>query len=354
MQTLINNLFYGGLNKETLNDIKESIRNHNRQASLTFSLAAAFYLFLMILMQYSKAHHFNGLCKLYTFYMGIFLIIALLLGIIPKHSQSSVMPLTYLFMISLYITLIRISMTRANELAISFIIVLVAMPTIISDVPIRLITLTIGASVAYLISAYLFKESQVALEDFWNIVTFTFISITMTYYMMLLRFKSYVEGIKMSFYGENDVLTNIKNRNKYERDLLILQDDPPEVLTCIYVDADGLHTLNNEYGHDEGDRMLQSISDHLRFHFKGNNVYRLGGDEFLVIILNNEIDLYETIMHEIQLDLNQHNWHISYGISSTNGQYPIKATIKKAEALMYHYKRSYYRSHKELKQSVRL
>ncbi len=262
--------------------------------------------------------------------MVIFFIIALSLWIIPKYSQESIMPLTYLFMICVYIALIRISMTRPSQLAISFIIVLVAMPTIISDVPIRLITLTIGASVAYLISAYLFKESQVALEDFWNIVTFTFISITMTYYMMLLRFKSYVEGIKMSFYGENDVLTNIKNRNKYERDLLILQDDPPEVLTCIYVDADGLHTLNNEYGHDEGDRMLQSISDHLRFHFKGNNVYRLGGDEFLVIILNNEIDLYETIMHEIQLDLNQHNWHISYGISSTNGQYPIKATIKKA------------------------
>ena len=354
MQTFINNLLYGGINKESREDIKESIRSHNHKSALTFSLVSAVYLLLMACLQFSKTHSIHGLCALYTFYMVIFFIIALSLWIIPKYSQESIMPLTYLFMICVYIALIRISMTRPSQLAISFIIVLVAMPTIISDVPIRLITLTIGASVAYLISAYLFKESQVALEDFWNIVTFTFISITMTYYMMLLRFKSYVEGIKMSFYGENDVLTNIKNRNKYERDLLILQDDPPEVLTCIYVDADGLHTLNNEYGHDEGDRMLQSISDHLRFHFKGNNVYRLGGDEFLVIILNNEIDLYETIMHEIQLDLNQHNWHISYGISSTNGQYPIKATIKKAEALMYHYKRSYYRSHKELKQSVRL
>lgn len=354
MQTFINNLLYGGINKESLEDIKESIRSLNHKSALTFSLVSAVYLLLMACLQFSKTHSIHGLCALYTFYMVIFFIIALSLWIIPKYSQESIMPLTYLFMICVYIALIRISMTRPSQLAISFIIVLVAMPTIISDVPIRLITLTIGASVAYLISAYLFKESQVALEDFWNIVTFTFISITMTYYMMLLRFKSYVEGIKMSFYGENDVLTNIKNRNKYERDLLILQDDPPEVLTCIYVDADGLHTLNNEYGHDEGDRMLQSISDHLRFHFKGNNVYRLGGDEFLVIILNNEIDLYETIMHEIQLDLNQHNWHISYGISSTNGQYPIKATIKKAEALMYHYKRSYYRSHKELKQSVRL
>lgn len=354
MQTFINNLLYGGINKESLEDIKESIRSHNHKSALTFSLVSAVYLLLMACLQFSKTHSIHGLCALYTFYMVIFFIIALSLWIIPKYSQESIMPLTYLFMICVYIALIRISMTRPSQLAISFVIVLVALPTLISDVPIRLMTLILGASLAYIITAFIFKDSQIASEDFWNIITFACISMAMTYYMMLLRFKSYVESIKMGFYGENDILTHIKNRNRYERDLLILSDDLPEVITCIYIDADGLHTINNEYGHEEGDLMLQGISNHLKASFNTNNIYRLGGDEFLIILFNNEIDLYETIMKEIQTDLNIHHWHISYGISSASGKYEIETVIKEAEALMYHYKRMYYRKHTGLKQSVRL
>lgn len=354
MKTFLNNLLYGGLKKENLQDIKEAISSHNRHAALTFSLVTAIYLFIMVLVQFSKMHHFTGLCLLYLFYLIIFLIVSFLLGIIPKYSKESIMPLTYLFMICLYVALIRISMMRVNRLAISFIIILVALPSLFSDVPWRLMVLTLGASLSYMISAYFFKDHQIASIDFWNILMFTFISMAMTYYLMYIRFRSYLENVRISFYGENDVLTHIKNRNKYETDVIMLEDDPPEVVTCIYIDADGLHTINNEYGHDERDRMLQSISDSLRAHFTGGHIYRLGGDEFLILLLNNETELYETMMKEIQNDLNQHHWHISYGMKSTENCSSIKALVKDAEVLMYHHKRMYYRTHTKLKQTVRL
>ncbi len=44
MQTFINNLLYGGINKESREDIKESIRSHNHKSALTFSLVSAVYL----------------------------------------------------------------------------------------------------------------------------------------------------------------------------------------------------------------------------------------------------------------------------------------------------------------------
>ena len=51
---------------------------------------------------------------------------------------------------------------------------------------------------------------------------------------------------------------------------------------CVYIDANGLHELNNERGHEAGDLMLRFVADSLMEQFPKGSLYRVGGDEFVV------------------------------------------------------------------------
>lgn len=53
-------------------------------------------------------------------------------------------------------------------------------------------------------------------------------------------------------------------------------------LACIYIDANGLHEINNARGHLAGDQMLRFIADTLKVSFGEEALYRIGGDEFVV------------------------------------------------------------------------
>lgn len=57
-----------------------------------------------------------------------------------------------------------------------------------------------------------------------------------------------------------------------------------QVLTLIYIDVDGLKTLNDEAGHEAGDALLIETAELLRAAFRpGDILARLGGDEFAVL-----------------------------------------------------------------------
>ncbi len=52
---------------------------------------------------------------------------------------------------------------------------------------------------------------------------------------------------------------------------------------CIYIDANGLHEINNERGHEAGDQLLRAVAE--RFcgsSFRGTISTACGGDEFVV------------------------------------------------------------------------
>ena len=52
---------------------------------------------------------------------------------------------------------------------------------------------------------------------------------------------------------------------------------------CVYIDANGLHELNNERGHEAGDLMLRFGAESLMEQFPKGSLYRVGGDEFVVL-----------------------------------------------------------------------
>lgn len=144
--------------------------------------------------------------------------------------------------------------------------------------------------------------------------------------------------------GERDVLTGLYNRNRYERDLPAYAQLRQAPLACVYVDADGLHELNNTYGHTVGDRMLQTVAGCLRETFGDQTVYRIGGDEFLAFSIGREEAETARLGQEVSAALESQGIHVSIGIQWEPDAASVESLVKDAEQKMYAAKRAYYAS----------
>lgn len=82
-----------------------------------------------------------------------------------------------------------------------------------------------------------------------------------------------------------DVLTGLRNRATFMRDLSDLQRSSKGPATIVVCDVNALKMANDTYGHTSGDELLVHTSRLLERCFRGvGRVYRIGGDEFGVII----------------------------------------------------------------------
>ncbi len=143
-----------------------------------------------------------------------------------------------------------------------------------------------------------------------------------------------------------DLLTGLKNRNAYEQVLDRYTKERPDLLSCVYADANGLHELNNSQGHLAGDKMLQSVADALVDAFGGEDVYRIGGDEFLVFTGTDEDTAVQRAAGAKE-EVSKAGYHVSVGTASGEKTATVTAIVKAAEQKMYEDKRRYYMSHGE-------
>jgi len=81
-----------------------------------------------------------------------------------------------------------------------------------------------------------------------------------------------------------DALTNLPNRSSFDAALSRLSCDKPGTWALLVVDLDNLKTINDTFGHQAGDELLQSVSQRIRTNVGSDHVFRLGGDEFAVIL----------------------------------------------------------------------
>ena len=81
----------------------------------------------------------------------------------------------------------------------------------------------------------------------------------------------------------NDALTGIRNRLALRHDFnnYIGRD-----LHVVMLDVDNFKEINDQYGHEQGDRILRVTGRNLADQFGQEHCYRYGGDEFLIILPN--------------------------------------------------------------------
>ncbi len=101
---------------------------------------------------------------------------------------------------------------------------------------------------------------------------------------------------QLSYY---DSLTKVKNRQSYRRALLEIDEANVLSLGVAYVDIAGLSKINEEKGTRYGDEMIKKMSHMLSAIF-GENIFRVGGDEFVVLEKNVEEMVFEGKINELK------------------------------------------------------
>ena len=94
--------------------------------------------------------------------------------------------------------------------------------------------------------------------------------------IQMVQMKETDNLIKIAY---NDALTGVGNRYKFDKDV---KDKNIEDLCLVSIDLNNLKYYNDSLGHIYGDRLIKKATEILKIVY-GNNVYRTGGDEFIVI-----------------------------------------------------------------------
>ena len=104
---------------------------------------------------------------------------------------------------------------------------------------------------------------------------------------LIAHLKIYISDLNSL--AHTDALTAVSNKGTYDVTLHDMQqrildpNDSPEFAIAIF-DCDDLKLINDRYGHDKGDRYLKNTSAIICHVFSNSQVYRIGGDEFAVIL----------------------------------------------------------------------
>ncbi len=159
--------------------------------------------------------------------------------------------------------------------------------------------------------------------------------------------------------AETDFLTSLMNRDSFLREFETLLRDGGAVKTPVSVlmmDLDKFKLINDTYGHDTGDRVLQSIADVLKSTLRqGDAIARIGGDEFAAVLPNVDKKEATEIADRIILAAEEKQFVIegqasfplklSIGICDNSLVFSAEEMLKHADEAMYIAKNSAAKRH---------
>jgi diguanylate cyclase (GGDEF)-like protein len=145
---------------------------------------------------------------------------------------------------------------------------------------------------------------------------------------------------QLRFLADHDPLTNLLNRRSFVQHLdaevnRSRRYDRP--LALVIFDLDELKTVNDTRGHAAGDEALQGVGDSLRATIRGgDNAFRIGGDEFAVLLPEateqEAVAVAQRIADELQLAA-------SFGVAVCSADGDAGALLREADDAMYRMKR---------------
>ena len=167
-------------------------------------------------------------------------------------------------------------------------------------------------------------------------------------YMLSKVMKEKYEKEKFRYTSNTDELTRCYNRRAYEEDINKL--DLTKEWVYVSMDINGLKNANDSFGHAAGDELIRAAADCMKNSFSEHGkVYRVGGDEFVVIITK-DIPQFENLLRAFEQRVA--SWHgefvesmaVSYGyvFSSERKWNSIFDISKASDERMYESKKQYY------------
>ena len=145
----------------------------------------------------------------------------------------------------------------------------------------------------------------------------------------------------MSF---EDSLTGVFNRNKFSQDVLETRQEGKQArLGVACFDLNGLKEINDTQGHSVGDALICRTARHISREFAGK-VYRIGGDEFVVVDRGIDEHAFREAVTEVCKHMRADKISVAVGISWSAACCDSKTRFDEADKRMYSAKAAFYES----------
>ena len=151
---------------------------------------------------------------------------------------------------------------------------------------------------------------------------------------------------RLSYQASHDELTGLYNRFGYD---FILSELDLSTVYLLIVDTDNFKTINDNYGHETGDRVLVKIAAVLKRNFRSNDcICRIGGDEFVIVMVNvqpSQKAMIKAKLEKVSRELMSTDdglpqVTVSVGIAHGKGVHDGIELLKRADHAMYKLKRN--------------
>lgn len=165
---------------------------------------------------------------------------------------------------------------------------------------------------------------------------------------------SYQEGMKSKFLQKlayQDGLTELLNRTSFMEELERLEKERPKELLIALFDVNNLKYANDTFGHSCGDEMLKIVATTMWKCFnKYGNCYRIGGDEFVFVGLEQDCDekfadILEKLNEMLECAVEEKEFPFSisvatgYAVLNPNRHQTITEVVDEADEKMYENKK---------------
>ena len=150
---------------------------------------------------------------------------------------------------------------------------------------------------------------------------------------------------KIKHLSFHDVLTGLYNRAYFEEELERYNFSRYYPLSIVMLDVNGLKVINDTFGHQEGDRLLQHLSESLTsVSRQGDILARIGGDEFAILLPSTTSEQAHEFCERVKKVCQQDKikpiylrLNISLGHTTQEGEYKdMYSFLKTADLNMYH------------------
>lgn len=159
----------------------------------------------------------------------------------------------------------------------------------------------------------------------------------------------------LRYLGTHDVMTGLYNRAFFEEAIIKIESNRIDPVSIVIVDLNYLKHVNDKYGHQSGDKLIRRVAEVLQAASEDKYfVARIGGDEFVVILENENEETANEFMKHVQVLVEMNNkfyrepeLSISIGTATSSSDLSLEKVINLADDAMYRHKGEHHRRRKD-------
>ena len=176
----------------------------------------------------------------------------------------------------------------------------------------------------------------------------------LTTFILASELYSYRMMEKLHILSSTDMLTGVMNRNEMNNYVCALaKETADKTVGVLFADLNGLKAVNDGEGHIAGDTLLKNAADALRDVFAVHEIFRAGGDEFVVILTDiTEEELNERVERLKKVTEKYDDLVFAIGAAFEDDVKNVRIALRNADERMYINKKKYYELHPEKKRGI--